>query len=89
MEEKAMKLKQPEEIIKGIRKRYLTKLDNVFYLEKYFVACSVIRWIYKTTDKTEEILAYMGQIERHMNGEIDLFWENGVIKVGKPKKDKS
>lgn len=89
MENTAMKLKQPEEIIKGIKLRYLTKLDNVYYLERFFVACSVVRWIYKTTDKTEEILSYLGQVERHMQGEIDLFWEDSVIKVGKPKKGKS
>jgi hypothetical protein len=84
-----MKLKKPEEIMLELRTRYLSKTDNVYHLERYFVACSVIRWIFGTTDKSEEILGYLAQVERHMNGEIDLFWDEGSIKVGKPKKDKS
>jgi len=81
-----MKLKRPEEIIKSIYERYSVKQDNIVFLGRLFVAASVVRWAFNQSSKTEELLQYLSQIERFLEGEIELYWQDGVIKVGKVKK---
>lgn len=84
-----MKIKSPDEIIKGLRKRFQYKEENVYYLGRLFVAVSVIRWIFTNSSSNDEILSYLSQVERHMNEEIELYWSGNTIKVSKSKKGKS
>jgi hypothetical protein len=81
-----MKLKRPEEIIKSIYDRYSVKEENIIFLGRLFVAASVVRWAFKQSSKTEELLQYLSQVEKFLEGEIDLYWQDGVIKVGRNKK---
>ena len=83
-----MKIKPPEDIIKGLKIKYCSSEDNVYYLEKLFVAASVVKWIFSNTKDTNEILQYLSQVERHMTGQINLYWDNGIIKVGSIKRGK-
>lgn len=89
MENTVMKIKTPEEIIRGLKMRYASSEENVYFMDKIFVAASVVKWIFLNSSKNEEILGYLAQVERYMNGEIDLHWEDNTIKVSKPKKGKS
>lgn len=88
MEETNMQLKNPEEIIKALRQRYTVREDNLTNLDKIFVAASIVRWVFANTKDTNEILQYLTQVERYMNNQINLYWSDGVIKVGQVKKGK-
>ncbi len=81
-----MKIKQPEQIIKSMIEKYSKKQDNIVFIEKLFVANTIIKWIFEKPAKTEEILQYLSQVDRYLQGEIDLYWQDGVIKVGRTKK---
>ena len=84
-----MNLKSPDEIIAIFVEKYLTKEDNIINAKRLFVASSVIRWIFETTTNQTEIIQYLGQVEKYLNGQIELYWHNDVIKVGRAKKGKS
>ena len=83
-----MQIKHPEEIISNLFKRYSTQEENILHLERLFMAASVIRWAFKVTSKPEEIVQYLAQVEKFLNGTIDLYWEGSIIKVGRTKRGK-
>jgi hypothetical protein len=83
-----MHIKHPEEIINSLFKKYSTQEENIIHLERLFMAASVIRWVFRVTNKPEEIVQYMGQIEKYLKGELELYWEAGVIKVKRVKRGK-
>lgn len=80
-----MNLKSQEDIIDGLTKKFLKKEDNIYHLERLFMAVSVVRWMFKNAGSNAEILQYLVQVERHLTGEINLYWQDDVIKVGKDK----
>lgn len=82
-----MVLKSEKDIINNIIKKYLVKENNLIKVNRLFVAVSVVRWVFSSTKDTEEILGYLTQLERFLDGEINLYWENSVIKVGRNKKE--
>lgn len=78
-----MRLKNENEILDELIKKFSQKKDNVYYLNRLFVANTVIRWIFRETSQHEEILQYLMQVERFLKEEIDLYWKNGKIKVAR------
>ena len=73
----------PKERLEILRlvSEYCRDSDNIHNAERLFMAISALRWAYShaTNDKMLEI--YLGEIERHLRGEITLYWQNGVIKI--------
>ena len=84
-----MNLRSPDEIIKAFFQKYSAFEGNIIILRRLFVAASVIRWIFDSTTRQDEILQYLVQVEKYLEGEIDLYWKDGVIKVGRNKKGRS
>ncbi len=83
-----MNLKSPDEIVDALVKKYTVTNDNLILMRRLFVAASVVRWAFSTTSRVEEILQYLGQVEKYLDGEIDLYWEDEVIKVARVKRGK-
>ena len=64
-------------------KRCLSREDNVLYCKKLFIVNSVMNWLLAelresavTIDEMKEQLVY---INRYLDDEIILYWENGVL----------
>lgn len=83
-----MHLRDPEQIINSLYRKYAVKEDNLIILERLFVAASVIRWSFKNSSRGDEILQYLMQVEKYLEGEINLYWEGDIIKVGRAKRGK-
>ena len=83
-----MKIKSPEQIIKAMVEKYSTKEDNIVHLERLFVAASVVRWVFQNTSNTEEMLKYLMQVDKYLQKETELYWEEGIIKVKTERKKK-
>ena len=81
-----MKIKTPEQIIKAMVEKYSTREDNIVHLERLFIAASVVRWVFQNTSNTEEMLKYFMQVDKYLQKEVELYWEEGIIKVRKETK---
>ena len=81
-----MRIRSQEEIIKSLIKKYGVRKDNIFMSQRLFVAATVVRWVFENTKTPDQIVQYLMQVEKHLDGELELFWEDGVIRVGKAKK---
>lgn len=74
-----------EKQIKKIIQTFITRQDNLIVASRLFVAKSVLIWASENTKDLKAFKAYMSEIERHLSGEITLYWEDGIIKVRKEK----
>ena len=79
-----MTLKQPKQIITSIFNKYVKKQDNVVYAEKLFIINTIINYLFsqgdpKTTSK--KLLEYGEIINRYLNNEVDIYWQDGTIMV--------
>lgn len=72
--------KMNEEMVHYFIKNFLKKEENVFHAEKMFVAFSVLRWIMDQKVDHEVKAKYFNHIDRFLANEIDLYWEDGIIK---------
>jgi len=72
-----------EKEISKLLKKYLKQDGNVCYAEKLFVAKSVLLWVYENNKEQKAIKYYIGEIDRYLNGEITLYWEDGTIRIRK------
>lgn len=77
-----------EQVMANIKERYLSEEENVVNAEKLFVAASVVKDAIRRQLSGEisenECKSYFVAIEKYMQGQIELFWEDGIIKVKKP-----
>lgn len=82
----------PETAEEAIRKiiigRPVDKDGNLLHTSRVFVAASVIQWIYENTKTDDQISHYLSQVEKHLNGELEMYWENGLIRIRKEKRGK-
>lgn len=83
-----MHLRDPDEIIISLYRKYSSKEDNLIIAERLFVAASVVKWVFKNANRGDEIIQYLLQVEKYLEGEINLYWEEDVIKVGRVKRGK-
>ena len=74
-----------EKQIKKIIQTFITRQDNLIVASRLFVAKSVLIWASENTKDLKAFKGYLIEIERHLTGEITLYWEDGVIKVKKEK----
>jgi len=63
--------------------------DNVFQGNKIFVVYSVVRWVVAEAKSgkfdSAQVKNYLNAVSAYLSGEIELFWENGVLYVRKLK----
>lgn len=64
-------------------KDYAIREQNIFYADRLFVANTVLSWVLNNTTEEKQRRQYITQIEKHLTGEITLYWDNGVIKIRK------
>jgi hypothetical protein len=64
-----------------IAKSFVKKDENVFHAQKLFMAVSVLRWAYEKQASESEKSKYYNFVEKYLDGEIDLYWEDGIIKL--------
>ena len=74
-----------ERQIKELIETFIVKKDNLIIATRLFVANSVLNWAVENAKDPRAFKAYMSEIERHLAGEITLYWEDGVVKVKKGK----
>lgn len=79
-----MKKSSQKEIKKFLRS-FLTMKENILFAERLFVAKSVLMWASEHSANENMFNSYLTEIERHLNGEITLYWEDGKIKIRKEK----
>ncbi len=61
-------------------KNMLKRDGNVYHAEKMFVAMSILKWVMEQK-VTEDVRAkYFSQIDKYLANEIDLYWEDGIIR---------
>lgn len=72
-----------EKTLKKFMNDYIFHEENIFYAERLFVANSVLRWALENSKDERTKKQYIDQIERHLLGEITLYWDSGVIKIKK------
>ena len=63
--------------------------DNVFQGGKIFVVYSVVKWVVAEAKSGKfdesQVKNYLNAVSAYLSGEIELFWENGVLYVRKLK----
>ena len=72
-------IKNKDDAINYILKKYLKIQDNVLLSERLFIANSVLDWIYRSTNNQKVIDAYLNDLEEYLKGNLDLRWIDGVV----------
>jgi len=69
--------------------KYFYHEDNVFRAEKLFLVNSVIKWVVEQAKNKEfdstQVRNYLNVVSSFLEGQIDIFWENGTLYVHKLK----
>lgn len=71
--------------IKKILESYVIREENIIHAERLFIAKTVLLWAAENSKDQKTFKSYLGELERHLNGEITLYWEDGKIKIRKDK----
>lgn len=74
-----------EKQIKKMLESFLKKEGNLLDATRLFVAKSVLLWAAENAKETKAFKIYVSEVEKHLKGEITLYWEDGTIKVRKEK----
>ena len=72
-----------EKEIKKLLSKYLNLEDNVYYSERLFIANSILTWVASKYREQKVYKYYLKEVEKHLKGEITLYWEDGIVKVRK------
>lgn len=72
--------KMNEDFKHHLIKSMLKREDNVFYAEKMFVAMSILKWVLEQKVSEDVRAKYFSQIDKYLANEIDLYWEDGIIR---------
>lgn len=70
----------------GLLNKYISKEDNLLNCQKIFIANSFIKWIQANSKDDLQFAGYLKEVVRYLEGEIDLYWEKGTIKIKKLRK---
>jgi hypothetical protein len=81
--------KDKDLLLKGIIKKYLKIEDNILLSERLFIAKSILNWIFENSKHPNVINLYMKDLEKYLNGEMELKWINGIITKKSKKEDKN
>jgi hypothetical protein len=77
-----------KKLVKDIFSDYIVKDNNIFFIERLFVANTILNWAYENYKDQKQIKAYIDEIKRHLDGEITLYWSDGIVKVRREKRGK-
>ena len=61
-------------------KKFAFLEDNLYNIPRLFTAISILKWAY-ANKSPNEIKYYISEIEKHLNGEITLYWQDDIVKV--------
>lgn len=80
-----MTLKDPKTVIRNLYQKYLEKEENIIYADKLFVINTVINFLfagksYKELDQFK-IARYGEFIHKYLQGEVDIYWEDGILMI--------
>ena len=75
-----------EEQVKKFLKKYIEQKDNIFFCDRIFMANSVLTWALENIKEKEKFIYYLKEVEKHLSGELTLYWEDGSIKVKRKKR---
>lgn len=64
---------------------FLKRQDNLLDASRIFVAKSVLLWAIENTKESKSLKYYLNEIEKHLKGEITLYWEDDIVKIRKEK----
>jgi len=68
---------------KKLLSKYLRLEENVYFSERLFVAHTILNWVGSKEREIKVFKYYLKEVEKHLNGEITLYWENGIVRVRK------
>ena len=71
--------------IKKIIESHIIYDGNLIRADRLFIAKAVLLWAVENAKDQKTFTSYLYEIERHLNGEITLYWEDGKIKIRKEK----
>lgn len=74
-----MDYKDKDKIVKSMLKNYLKVDNNLYISNKLFIANTAINWIFSHTKDINIIKYYMKDVEKHLKGDLQLSWINGIL----------
>jgi hypothetical protein len=72
--------KMDEAFKEHLIKNMIKKEGNVYHAEKMFTAMSVLKWVLEQKVTEEIRMKYFSQLDKYLANEIDLYWEDGIIR---------
>jgi hypothetical protein len=78
----------PQRDIEKIIKNFLVREGNLLGSERLFVAKSVLLWAAENSKTKDDYKSYLYEVERHLSGDITLYWEDDKIKIRKVNRSK-
>ena len=74
-----------QKVMENLKERFMEEEDNVVKAEKLFLVHSLVRDVvakkFSGELDDEQCKVYFIYIEKYLKDEIDMFWEEGVLKV--------
>ncbi len=74
-----------QKVMENLKERFMEEEDNVVKAEKFFLVSSVIRDVVQKKFSgeldDEQCRAYFVYVEKFLKDEVEMFWEEGVVKV--------
>mgnify|MGYP004072503371 CR=1 FL=1 len=74
-----------QKVMDNLKQRFMEEEDNVVRAEKFFLVSSVVHDVVEKKFSgeldDEQCRAYFVYIEKFLKGEVEMFWEEGVVKV--------
>ena len=70
-------------IQKDLIKKYIKTTNNLYDCKKIFSGLSFFKWIVLNSKDNHQYDSYIKQLIKHLDGEIEMYWHEGVIKVKK------
>jgi len=74
-----------QKVMENLKERFMEEEDNVVKAEKFFLVWSVVRDVVQRKFSgeldDEQCRAYFVYVEKFLKGEVEMFWEEGVVKV--------
>ena len=78
-------------VAENLKSRFMQIDGNMYVVDRLFMAIGVVNY---AIDKEmggeisrDQLVAYFNAIEKYLEKEIDIFWEDGIIRFRKPKPD--
>lgn len=74
-----------KKVMDNLKKRYVEEDENLVKVDKLFLVSSIVHDVIEKKLagelSDEQCKHYFIYIEKYLNGDIDMFWEEGVVKV--------